>query len=287
MAVQQQASERRLRAVSTHLRLPLVALHPSASRACAAASFSAFADSSDLHPLFRERPNLMLVPIATPLKPDGQSLDEPALRRYVDHLYACGYEGLYVGGSSGEGYHMEEALRQELTVAAVEASRGTGKIVCVHVGASRQSEALRLATHAVAAGADAIASIPPYVGSPAPTFNETLEFYRQLAEIANGIPVICYNIPGLTGVALSVDQLVQLLQIPGVEGIKFSDDNLPALSQLAARCPDKVIFNGLDALLSFGLMYADINYHTAAQPIAHLCITFHLPCVCRRPTITG
>ena len=90
--------------------------------------------------------------------------------RYISHLYDSGYEGLYVGGSSGEGYHMEEALRRELTVAAVEASAGTGKIVMVHVGASRESEALRLAAHAVAAGADAIASIPPYVGSPTPTF---------------------------------------------------------------------------------------------------------------------
>ena len=55
---------------------------------------------------------------------------------------------------------MEEALRQELTMAAVAASKDTGKIVMVHVGASRESEALRLAAHAVAAGADAIASIP-------------------------------------------------------------------------------------------------------------------------------
>ena len=149
---------------------------------------------------------------------------------------------------------MDERLRQDLTVAAVNASRGTGKIVCVHVGASRQSEALRLAAHAVSAGADAIASIPPYVGSPRPTFEETLIYYQELAAIAGGVPVICYNIPGLTGSPLSVAQLVQLLEIPGVEGIKFSDDNLPALAQLATRCPTKVIFNGLDSLLSFGLM---------------------------------
>ena len=144
--MQQQASERRLRAVSTHLRLPHVALHSSASRACAAASFSAFADSSDLHPLFRERPNLMLVPIATPLKPDGQSLDEPALRRYVDHLYACGYEGLYVGGSSGEGYHMEEALRQELMSGRTTAfTAGEWKLLKSACGALER-EAVRACT---------------------------------------------------------------------------------------------------------------------------------------------
>jgi N-acetylneuraminate lyase len=73
--------------------------------------------------------------------------------------------------------------------------------------------------------------------------------------VANGLPVICYNIPGLTNVTLSVAQLAELMSIPGVEGIKFSDSDLPGLSQLAALCPGKVIFNGLDALLSFGLQY--------------------------------
>lgn len=245
--------QRRLQAVSSHL-LPQTKSFPRITAAAAANTFSSFADTSRLHPLFRDRPNLMLVPIATPLKPNGQSLDEQSLRRYIEHMYRCGYEGLYVGGSSGEGYHMEEQMRRDLTVAAVKASRGSGKIVCVHVGASRNGEALRLAAHAVASGADAIASIPPYVGSPAPTFDETLDYYKELVAIANGVPVICYNIPGLTGSRLSVRQLAQLLEIPGVEGIKFSDDNLPAMGQLAARCPSKVIFNGLDGLLSFGLM---------------------------------
>ena len=184
-----------------------------------AASFSAFTDpAEELHPLFTGRPNLMLVPIATPLLASGDALDTPSLQRYVDHLYAAGCEGLYVGGSSGEGYHIEEALRQELAVACVEASRGSGKIVMVHVGASRESEAFRLAAGAVAAGADAIASIPPYVGSPAPTFSETLAYYTELARIADGVPVICYNIPGLTGVPLSVAQLAEIMAIDGVEG---------------------------------------------------------------------
>ena len=184
-----------------------------------AASFSAFTDANEeLHPLFTGRPNLMLVPIATPLLASGDALDIPSLQRYVDHLYAAGCEGLYVGGSSGEGYHIEEALRQELAVACVEASRGSGKIVMVHVGASRESEAFRLAAGAVAAGADAIASIPPYVGSPAPTFSETLAYYTELARIADGVPVICYNIPGLTGVPLSVAQLAEIMAIDGVEG---------------------------------------------------------------------
>ena len=60
-----------------------------------AASFSAFTDpSEELHPLFTGRPNLMLVPIATPLLASGDALDTPSLQRYVDHLYAAGCEGL-------------------------------------------------------------------------------------------------------------------------------------------------------------------------------------------------
>jgi N-acetylneuraminate lyase len=217
------------------------------------------APSVALHPLFEGRPNLMLVPIATPLLSSGApSVDVPSLRRYVKHLYAAGCEGLYVGGSSGEGYHMEESMRMELCTACVDASKSasqgsSGKIVMVHVGAAKSAEALRLAAHAVSAGADCIASIPPYVGSPLPTFAEVKAFYAELARVSSPKPVICYNIPGLTGQNLSVSELSELMAIPGVEGIKYSDPDVASLLSLTEACPGKVIFNGIDSMLSFGL----------------------------------
>ncbi len=149
------AAGRRVNRLSAHVC-------PSAASPVVAAAAATAVAAAPLHPLFQGRPNLMLVPIATPLLPLDEAakpapatarrrLDVPSLERYVQHLYGEGYEGIYVGGSSGEGYHMEEALRMELCERAVEASRGSGKIVMVHVGAAKSAEAIRLAAHAAAA----------------------------------------------------------------------------------------------------------------------------------------
>lgn len=233
-------------------RLQKLSAHIVAPNAASGGSFSAFADSSAaLHGLFEGRPNLMLVPIATPLLPptaasssESPRLDVASLKRYITRIYDAGYEGIYVGGSSGEGYHMEEALRMELCSACVEATRGTGKIAMVHVGAAHVSESLRLAAHAAAAGADSIASIPPYVGSPVPTFDEVLAFYTELARVSSPAPVICYNIPGLTGSKLSVDELASLLAIPGVEGIKYSDPDVASIGELVSNTSSAPLSRG-------------------------------------------
>jgi hypothetical protein len=242
------AVARRVNRLSAHVCPTSRAAAPVVAAAAAATAVAA----APLHPLFQGRPNLMLVPIATPLLPLDEAakpapatarrrLDVPSLERYVQHLYGEGYEGIYVGGSSGEGYHMEEALRMELCEAAVEASRGSGKIVMVHVGAAKSAEAIRLAAHAAAAGADCIAAIPPYVGSPVPTFAEVVAFYTELATATAPTPVVCYNIPGLTGAPLSVAQLTTLMNShPGVVGIKYSDSDMASLLSLTGACPDKV-----------------------------------------------
>ena len=40
--------------------------------------------------------------------------------RLIEHLYTRGAEGVYINGSSGEGYTLEEETRRRVNVVAVE-----------------------------------------------------------------------------------------------------------------------------------------------------------------------
>ena len=128
-------------------------------------------------------------------------------------------------------------------------SRGRGKVI-VHVGAVQASLAYELAQHAAKIGADAVSSIPPFVGGYA--WEEIEAYYRQLAKA--GLPVVAYYIPYITGQPVAVDKLATLLQIPGVAGFKFTDSNLYLMQRLLSRlADDQILYNGPDEVLALGL----------------------------------
>ena len=97
----------------------------------------------------------------------------------IDHLYQKKVGGLYVTGSTGEGIYLDFALRRKLVELCVTMSKGLGTVV-VHVGAIQASQAYELAAHAAKVGADAVSSIPPFVGGF--SWDEIHAYYRRLCE---------------------------------------------------------------------------------------------------------
>ena len=76
--------------------------------------------------------------------------------------------------------------------------QGRGPHFIAHVGTTVVGEAIELAKHAAAAGADAIASVPPYyeTTSDADTIVDWLE---PICDAAPGLPLYYYHIPGSRG----------------------------------------------------------------------------------------
>jgi N-acetylneuraminate lyase len=200
------------------------------------------------NPLLKS-PNRILPALVTPLLPDGR-LDEPSAERLINHLYQRGVGGLYVTGSTGEGVYLDFAIRRRLVELAVSLSRGRGSVV-VHVGAIQAAAALELAEHAARAGADAVSSIPPFVGGY--SWEEVRAFYERLAR-NSPLPVVAYHIPGLTGQNHGVARLAELLEVPNICGFKFTDPNFYAMQRLLTRFrDDQILYNGQDEALALGL----------------------------------
>lgn len=189
--------------------------------------------------------------IVTPLTGE-QRLNEPALIRLCERLYAAGCDGVYAGGNTGEGSLLATETRQRLAEVVV-ANTPKDRHVIVHVGAVPVENAVRLARHAEAVGASAVSSIAP----PGPyAFEDVLRYYRILAE-ATALPLYVYYFPEYAPSVTTYSHVHRLGQIPGVAGCKFTGFDLYTLSRLARQ--GMPVFNGRDEVFAAGLLMGAVG----------------------------
>lgn len=186
----------------------------------------------------------------TPFSEDGR-FDPPAMRRIVNHQLAAGVDGLYVCGGTGEGLLMTPDERQEALETVLDEVDGRA-LVIAHIGAFRVDETMVLARHASQAGADAIAALPPayfYV----PDEVTLVRYYTEIAE-ASEVPVLIYNIPQRTGIAMTEDLFELFLGVENIVGMKDSSGDIASLGRFMTKGEDVVIFEGNDSVLLPGLL---------------------------------
>lgn len=189
----------------------------------------------------------IIPPMITPLR-SRDELDVPGLERLIEHILAGGVHGLFVLGTSGEAPSLSYRLRREVVDRACRQVAGR---VPVLVGITDTSfvEALHLAEHAAAAGAQAVVTAPPYyfpAGQP-----ELLEFLERLVPELP-LPLFLYNMPQMTKVQFEPDTVRQVLGVAQIVGIKDSSGDLNYLDRLLelkrAR-PDWAVLIGPEHLL--------------------------------------
>ncbi len=175
-------------------------------------------------------------------------VDGDGIGRLVQRTAAQGLDGIYVAGSTGEGFLMSEAERLHVLEAAYEGAQGLTTIA--HVGDVNPAVSHRLAREAARIGYDAISAVPPfYYGY---RFEEIRAHYATLAS-ATDLPFLVYNFPALSGVKMSADQLGQLLALPNVVGVKNTCPDHYALERLRQAVPGATLLNGFDETLLAGL----------------------------------
>ncbi|WP_328996132.1 dihydrodipicolinate synthase family protein [Kribbella sp. NBC_01245] len=156
-----------------------------------------------------------LVPIlATPFHPDG-SLDLPSLRRLTGFQLASGVDGVAVLGMASEAFALTAAERRLVTSAVAEVVAGQVPLV-VGVAATSTVTAVEQTTEAAAGGAVTVMVLPPYMVPASPA--QLPLFYAAVAAV--GPEVMVQDAPGVTGVAMSPQQIAELSSIPGVTSVK-------------------------------------------------------------------
>lgn len=182
-----------------------------------------------------------IVALATPFA--GAAVDEPALRRLVDHQIACGTDGLVPCGTTGESPTLSHAEHKRVVELCIEQAAGRVPVIA-GAGSNNTAEALDFMRHAEDAGADAALVVTPYYNKP--TQDGLYAHYMTLAEV--GLPIVIYNIPGRSVIDMSVETMGRLSAHPMIVGVKDATADLarPRL-QRAACGADFIQLSGEDA----------------------------------------
>lgn len=201
-----------------------------------------------------ERFKNVTVALNTPFDEHGE-LNLSAAKSLTRHYINKGIKSLYVCGSTGEGFLLDNDERKKL-VEAVTEEAGSEMSIIVHVGCASTKHSSDLAKHAEYANASATSAVP----SVYYRLSED-SVYRHWTEITNAadLPFFIYNIPQLTGFNLSMELLNKMLKNERVAGIKCSSDPCHDILRFKqAGGEDFIVFNGPDEQFLAGrLMGAD------------------------------
>jgi 4-hydroxy-tetrahydrodipicolinate synthase len=185
-----------------------------------------------------------LTAMITPFR-DGQ-VDHARLAENVNFQIERGVDGLVPVGTTGESPTLDHHEHRQVVEKVVEAADGRTRVIA-GTGSNATTEALELTEHARSVGADAALMVNPYYNKP------TQEgMYRHFMTVADQVdlPIVLYNIPGRTGVALTPETIARLAQHRNIIGVKEATGSMDTASEIASLCgvDDFVILSGDDSL---------------------------------------
>jgi dihydrodipicolinate synthase/N-acetylneuraminate lyase len=185
----------------------------------------------------------------TPLRDDGEALDEGAFGPYVEYLRAGGLDGILALGTTGEGILLSADERRRGAVLFVEAA-GAGFDVAVHCGAQTTAETVALAAHAAETGADAVAVIgPPYYALDEEAI---VRHFAAAAEACAPLPFYLYEFRARAGYSIPPAAILRLRDIaPNLAGLKVSNQPFEEVEPYLIEGLD--VFVGAESLVLRGL----------------------------------
>ena len=166
----------------------------------------------------------------TPFNPNGDVNLEP-IPAYAQMLAKNGLQGVFINGSSGEGYMLTSEERMQIAEAWMAAAPEGFKVI-VHVGSCCVRESRRLAEHAQKIGAWGIGAMAP----PFPKIGRIEELVKYIEEIACGapdLPFYYYHIPAFNGAFLPMVELLKAVdgRVPNFAGIKYTFESIYEYNQ--------------------------------------------------------
>lgn len=174
------------------------------------------------------------VALVLPMFEDG-SIDYEGYKRQVQRMIDGGVKALLVNGTTGEPATIDIEDEFELTKITVEMAKGTGVKVIVGAGSNYTAQAIRKAKFNAEAGADANLVVTPYYNK---TSQRGLIEHYKAAAAASDLPLIMYNVPGRTGMKISVDTVVELAKVPNIVAMKDATDDIAYAMEVLTRTKD-------------------------------------------------
>jgi 4-hydroxy-tetrahydrodipicolinate synthase len=188
--------------------------------------------------------------LVTPFR--GGALDEDALGSLVERQIEGGVEGLVPCGTTGESVALHGDEHERVVRVVVEATRGRVPVVA-GAGTASTQHSIELAEIAKKAGADGLLLVCPYYNRPT---QAGLEAHFRAIVRAVPLPSMLYNIPGRTGVDLSIETLSALADVPEIVAVKEATGNVLRSQEILSRLGDRFAVLSGDDSLALGIVMA-------------------------------
>ena len=179
--------------------------------------------------------------LITPFK-DGH-VDYPALKKLIDWQIEEGIDALVICGTTGECSTMSDAEHKEVLRFSLEVAAGRVPMIA-GTGSNDTAYAIQMTRHACEMGYDGVLVVTPYYNKA--TQNGLVAHYTAIAE-ASTKPVIVYNVPGRTGVAIAPATYAKMSKVPNLSAIKEANGNISSVVETATLVGDAMdIYSGND-----------------------------------------
>lgn len=180
------------------------------------------------------------VAIITPFN-DDLTVNYEKFGEFIDFQVNNGTDAIVVCGTTGECSTLTEEEHMECIRYCVK--RVDGKIpVIAGTGSNDTATAIMLSKEAEKCGADALLLVTPYYNKSSQ--RGLIAHFTAIADAVN-IPVIIYDIPGRTGVTLTIDTFKELEKHKNIVAVKEANGDISFVARLCAET-DLDVYSGND-----------------------------------------
>lgn len=158
-------------------------------------------------------------------------IDEAAFQRFVEWQVDQGSNGLVPCGSTGESATLSHAEHERVIRLCIESAAGRVPVIA-GTGSNSTEEAVSLTRSAKESGADAVLVVTPYYNKPT---QEGLYLHYKKIHDSVEIPIIIYNIPGRSGIDMTIDTMARLAELPRIVGVKDATNDLARPARTRAK----------------------------------------------------
>ncbi len=161
--------------------------------------------------------------LVTPFSPDGLTVDLDRIDAAVRAQALAGIDGVVACGTTGEAPTLSRDEWDLVVSRTVAAARAVGLRVMVGAGSYDTRTAISLHRRAADLGADAALHVCPYYNRPSA---EGLRRHFEAVADSADLPVVLYDIPGRTGVRLTLETIRRLAAHPRIVALKDATGGL-------------------------------------------------------------
>lgn len=182
--------------------------------------------------------------LITPLNEKGVDFD--SLVKLINWQIESGIDALVICGSTGEKATLNDEEHVNVLRCAVETAAGRVPIIA-GTGSNDTAHAVWMTREACDLGCDAMLVSTPYYNKS--TQKGLVKMFNTIAD-ASDKPIIVYNVPSRTGIAIEPETYLAISDHPMICGVKEAGDNFSKNVEMMRLVGDKLaVYSGNDNMV--------------------------------------